>query len=199
MVKLSAVIPTFNARHDAVEAVRSLKAQTWGPLEIIVVDNGSSDGTPDAVAAACPDVTVLRLPSNTGVTGGRNAGFAHASGDVVLFFDHDMVADPAMAGALLAAAQSDPAAGIVTGKIYYAGDRNRIWAAGTGIDLRTGRVWFRGGPDTGQYERQEDVPVAPAMMLVTRAAMEATGGFDDLFFANWEDADFCFRARAAGF
>lgn len=200
-IKISVIIPTRNSWMMLKDCIESIQSQTLKPQEIIVVDNGSTDGTSEKIKKKFPKIKLIKLSTNTGVTGGRNRGIKELSSDseYVLFFDHDMVADKDMLEELVKVAEMEPKIGIVTPKIYYFGNRNRIWSAGTGINLWTGQVIFRGGNDFGQYESIEEVQVAPAAILVKRKVIEKIGGFDDVYFATYEDTDFCFRAKEKGF
>lgn len=200
-INISVIIPTYNSWVTLKECINSILKQTLKPYEIIVVDNNSSDGTSKRVNQKFPSVKLITLSINTGVTGGRNAGIKKAaeSSDYLFFFDHDMAAEPNMLKELLLVAETGSAIGIVTPKIYYWGNKKRIWSAGTGINLWTGQILFRGGKDVGQYERIEEVQVAPAALLVKREVIKEIKGFDNCYFATYEDTDFCFRAKRAGY
>lgn len=201
MKKVSVIIPTYNSWNTLKSCIASIQNQTLKPKEIIVVNNGSTDGTPENVEEQFPKVKLINLVANTGVTGGRNTGInkADSTSDYLFFFDHDMVADKNMLSELIKIAEDIKEVGIVTPKIYYWGKKNRIWSAGTAINLWTGKILFRGGEDKGQYEKVEEVQVAPAALLVKREALNKIRGFDDCYFAVYEDTDFCFRAREKGF
>lgn len=198
--KISVVIPTWNGSRTISACILSLLKQTLPPSEIIVVDNGSSDNTPGIVTKSFPQIKLVCLPQNTGVSGGRNTGIkvADKKSDYIFVFDHDMTADKKMLQKLFETAQRN-SGDIVTPKIYYKGVKNRIWAAGTGINLWTGQVLFRNGEDTGQFNHEEEVQVAPAAMLISGKVISKIGGFDEKIFASWEDTDLCFRASRAGF
>ena len=148
-----------------------------------------------------PGVKLVNLKRNTGVTGGRNAGIsiANKNSQYLLFIDHDMVVDKNMLENLVQVAEMDPSYGIITPKTYYWENKKRIWAAGTNINLWTGQVLFRGGKDRGQFERIEEVQVAPAVILAKREVLNKINGFDNRYFATYEDTDFCFRAKREGF
>lgn len=199
--KISVIIPTFNSWITLRDCIRSIYNQTLHPSEIIVVDNGSSDGTSKNVRREFPKVKLVTFKRNTGVTGGRNAGIENADkkSQYLLFLDHDMVADKGMLENLVGVAQMNKSYGIITPKIYYWEDKRRIWAAGTNINLWTGQVLFRGGKDRGQFDRVEEVQVAPAVILVKKEVISIIGGFDERYFATYEDTDFCFRAKNGGF
>lgn len=200
-INISVIIPTYNSWATLKECISSIQKQTLKPFEIIVVDNASSDDTSQKVKAMFPKVKLITLTTNTGVTGGRNKGIDNVSSksEYVLFLDHDMIADKNMLLELLKVLQSNSQIGIVTPKIYYWGNKKRIWSAGTGINLWTGQVLFRGGDDVGQYEKVEEVQVAPAAILVKKDVIRKIKSFDDCYFVTYEDTDFCFRAREKGF
>lgn len=200
-MKISVVIPTYNSWFTLKASINSIQKQTLKPFEIIVVDNGSSDSTSQKVKSMFPEVKLITLINNSGVTGGRNKGIeeAYPKSDYILFFDHDMVADKRMVEELVKILQSNKLIGIATPKIYYSDDKKRIWAAGTAINLWTGQVLFRGGKDVGQYEVAQEVQVAPAVLLVKKTVISKIRSFDDRYFATYEDTDFCFRAKIAGF
>lgn len=201
MKKISVIIPTYNSWNTLKNCISSIQNQTLKPKEIIVANNGSIDGTAEKVKDKFPFIKLINLKTNTGVTGGRNAGIrlSNPASDYLLFFDHDMVADKNMLRELAKAAESNDDIGIVTPKIYYYGNRKRIWSAGTGINLWTGQILFRGGEDVGQYENIKEVQVAPAAIFVKKNGMKKLKQFDDTYFACYEDTDFCFKARMLGY
>ncbi len=200
MKKTSVIIPTYNSWKTLNPCISSIKNQTVKPKEIIVIDNASTDGTSKLVRRFFPTVKLITLDKNTGVTGGRNMGIRNASqSDYLLFFDHDMVADKNMLRQLMDVAVINKNIGIVTPKIYYFGNKKRIWSAGTGINLWTGQILFRGGQDFGQYDQADEVQVAPAAIFVKKELISRLKFFDDCYFATYEDTDFCFRAKKLGF
>ncbi|MBI2596942.1 glycosyltransferase family 2 protein [Candidatus Daviesbacteria bacterium] len=201
MKKVSVIIPTYNSWNTLKSCIASVQNQIYKAKEIIVVNNGSSDGTAVKVKKEFPKVKLINLNKNTGVTGGRNTGIKHANSysDYLFFFDHDMVAERNMLAELVKVAELSKEIGIVTPKIYYFGNKKRIWSAGTGINLWTGQILFRGGEDVGQYEKVEEVQVAPAALLVKRELIKKLKCFDNHYFVTYEDTDFCFRAREIGF
>ncbi len=198
---ISVIIPTYNSWNTLKKCISSIQKQSIKAAEIIVVNNASSDETEKMVKKQYRKVELITLDRNTGVTGGRNAGIkkANKQSEYVLFLDHDMVADRNMIKELIKVGESNPEIGIVTPKIYYWGNKKRIWSAGTGINLWTGKIMFRGGNDNGQYEKAEEVEVAPAAILVKKELMKKIKFFDNNYFATYEDTDFCFRAREMGF
>ena len=198
---VSVIIPTFNSWKTLKECIKSIERQSLKPYEIIIVDNGSADFTSQKTKVLFPNVKLITLEKNSGVTGGRNKGIEAASSDsqYLLFFDHDMIANKNMLKELIKISDIDKNIGIVTPKIFYWEDRKRIWSAGTGINLLTGQVLFRGGKDKGQFEQDIEVQVAPAVLLVKKEVINKLKLFDNRYFATYEDTDFCFRAKKFGF
>ena len=197
-------MPTWNGGSSVVGCIKSLVSQTYKPYETIVIDNASTDSTPDLVNRLVKrnkTVKFVRNDKNLGVTGGRNKGIEVCAkeSDYLLFFDHDMLADKKMLEKLVKVAENKNDIGIVTPKIYYKSERKRIWSAGTDINLWTGQVIFRNGIDVGQYDKTVEVGVSPAAILVKRELVEKIEGFDNIFESSWEDADFCYMARFEGY
>jgi len=87
---ISVIIPVYNGERYLAEAIESALAQTWEPIEIVIVDDGSTDGSADFLRGHFPQVTVLALPENLGFGGGSNAGFRAAKNDIVVLLNSDM-------------------------------------------------------------------------------------------------------------
>jgi GT2 family glycosyltransferase len=201
MIEIIAIVPTYNQKTFLVDAIESLLVQSILIKKIIIIDNGSSDGTSAEITRRYDQnekVKLIVLEKNTGVVGGRNEGIKQADNyDYLLFFDHDMVAEPTMLEELLKTAQSQEDIGIVTPKIYYWDKKKIIWSAGTDINLITGQNLFRGGEDIGQYEKVEQVGIAPAVLLTKKKVIEKVGLFDSIYYHSYEDTDYCYRVKKA--
>lgn len=199
--KISVVVPTFNLRDAFLQCLESITKQDYpsSAVEIIVVDNASTDGTSEAVTKAFPQVTLIKNSTNLGVTGGVNTGLRQATGDYIWFVDHDNIFLPNMLSEMVLLAESDQSIGIVVPKIYYWEEKNIIWAAGAGMNMLIGMNTSRQGVDIGQYEKIEEVQIAPANFLVRRAVIDKIGFYDDIFYISYEDSDFSFRTKEAGF
>jgi len=193
---VSVIIPTFNRKDDLLSCLISLKNSTYPDLEIIVVDNASTDGTYDAVKQIFPDVKIVRNERNLGVTGGRNRGAIESRGDYLLFLDHDMIVDRQMIEELLKVVMADPKIGIAGPIIYYYDEPSKVWAAGTFINMLTGKISFN---DKATNTKCFEAQVIPAAIMVKREVLNKVGLFDGTFFATYEDTDFCFRVKKAGY
>ena len=193
------VIVTWNGREHLGPCLSSLAASDYPAerLEVVVVDNGSSDGTVDWIAREHPRVRVVPLASNQGFTGGNTAGVAAATGDVLVFFNNDMRVEPDTVRRLVAAAADGTAC---------AAARVLSWD-GRAIDFLRGTISFEargfqdyyGEPVTLDRTRATDTffPNGGAF-AVTRAAYDRAGGFDDAFFAYYDDVDLGWRLRLVG-
>src|SRR5687768_16286416 len=108
-MQVSVVIPTFNRKNLVVRTIESVLAQTRAPLEVIVVDDGSTDSTSDALRKD-GDRIVYVFQSNAGVSAARNRGMQKATGDAIAFVDSDDVWLPRMLEVLVAPLETSPAA-----------------------------------------------------------------------------------------
>ena len=197
--KVSVIVPTYNLKKIVCECLKSILSQDYPNLEVILVDNGCTDGTGEAVIKKFPQVRIIRNKKNLGVTGGVNTGLKEADGDYIWLVDHDNIFRKNTLSEMVKLLESDSKIGIVVPKIYYWEKKDTIWAAGTGMNLLTGENIFRGGKDIGKYDKIEEVEIAPANFLVKREVIEKVGFYDDVFFISYEDADFSFRVKKAGY
>ena len=169
---------------------------------VVVVDNGSTDGGPDAVAAEFPEVTLIRLGENRGFAGGVNTGMEAAlesGADAVLLLNNDAVVDAGFLEPLVEAVE--PGVGAACAQILDA-DGSRIWYAGAAYDPRRGHQGRHTGygqpplpPNLAPYETDR---ACGGAMLVPRSALELVGPIDETLFAYAEDVDWSLRAHDAG-
>ncbi len=199
MPTASVIIPAWNGAADLPACLDALLAQTGVDYEIIVVDNGSSDGSGDLVAECYPQVRLLRQETNLGFSGGCNAGMRQAQGDVVVLLNQDTEVQPRWLAALVDTLAADPAIGIAGSKAIY--PDGTIQHAGGQIDAQGNgsHLGYR-QPDDGSFDQRADVEyVTGASLALRRDVYTAIGGFDERFGAAYcEDVDLCLRARAAG-
>ncbi len=203
--RVAALVLNYNGRDITLQSLASLEAMTYPACELIHIDNGSSDGSGEAVAAAHPGVTQIRVEENRGVVFGMNQGIELAVSrgvDYLLLLNNDIEVEPDFLAELVAAAETDPAIGCVGPKILYHGERDRLWSAGGRIRFRESMTRERGEGqvDRGQYDRDEEVPyVNGCAMLVRRSVVEEIGLWDPLFHLALDDADWCMRMKARGY
>jgi hypothetical protein len=202
--RVAAVVVNYDGKQVTLDAVASLRRMRYPRFDLVVLDNGSRDGSPEALAAAFPDLMQLRLPDNRGSASGYAAGFrwAFARGyDYVLLLNNDIEVEPDLLDELVAVAERDPKAGAVGPKCYFHGEKRRLWSAGGVLRFREAVTRERGYGelDAGQYDAPAEVDyVNGCAILVRRAAAEAAGAWDPLYFICADDADFCTRLLRAG-
>jgi GT2 family glycosyltransferase len=198
------VILNWNQPTDTVACLESLQRLEYPSFEIVVVDNGSTDGSPNLVAERFPQHTLIRNPKNFGFAAGNNVGVRHllrSKVDYVLLLNNDTEVSPDMLRILVEAAESDPHIGVVGPKIYYFDQQKTIWSAGGEVD-RLGHSWHRRADelDDGSRETIQDVGyVTGCAILVKASVIESIGVLDERFFIYFEETEWCARARHAGF
>ena len=200
------VLLSYNGREDTVACLTSLRALDEPVTRIVLVDNGSTDGTPEAVAEEFPEVEVLPQTENLGFAEGNNVGIRHAiaaGAEWILIANNDTLFAPDTVTNMLAAATSSPDIGVVCPLILYADQPDRIWYAGRDFDARRGyhgRPHGFGDVDHGQFGGVRDVGTATGCaMLMPVAAIEEVGLMAPELFLYLEDIDWCLRFREAGF
>jgi GT2 family glycosyltransferase len=203
--RVAAIVLNYNGRELTLQALESLRRLRYPRYDLVVVDNGSTDGSPEAVAGAFPEVHQVRTETNLGPAGGYNLGMVWAlerGYDYLLILNNDIEAHPDLLDELVRVAESDPTIGCVGPKTYYFSDRGRLASAGGVIRFKESvtRERGQGARDRGQYDRDREVAyVNGCGMLIRRQAIEAAGLWDPIFFLSVEDADWCMRAKRRGF
>jgi GT2 family glycosyltransferase len=200
------VVLNWNGVDDTLECLESLSRLDYPAYEMMVVDNGSTDGSVPAIRERFPAVTIVENGENMGYAGGNNVGLRHAmaqEADYALLLNNDTVVDPAFLRILVDAAEAEPSAGITGPTVYYHAQPDVIWSAGGGIDWQRGDTRMVGlnERDEGQFgtePRPVDF-VAGCAMLVRRAVLEQAGLLDERFFVYYEESEWCVRAARAGF
>jgi GT2 family glycosyltransferase len=194
-------MPNYNGRPLLEAMLASLQRQTLRPGEVVVVDDCSEDDSVAYLNAHWPRVRVVRLPTRGGVTAALNACLAAAGTELVGLFNNDMELAPGCLAELVAEIDRHPQAGSVTPKMLDFAERTVLDGAGDALSWRGGgRRRGHRERDLGQYDRAEEVfgPCGGAA-LFRRGALDAVGGFDDAYFAYYEDIDWAFRAQLLGF
>ncbi|WP_322800962.1 glycosyltransferase family 2 protein [Thermoflexus sp.] len=195
---------TYNRLHDTLACLESVR-QLEGPVgAIVALDNGSTDGTPEAIRRAFPEVQVWELGDNLGYAAGNNRALRMAleqGMEGVFLLNNDTLVDAGCLVAMLETARSAPHIGAVGPLVWAWPPSQGIWALGGEIHWRRAYTTHR---EAGRAEpsRRDPHPVdfVPGCgMLLLCEALEAVGGFDERYFMYWEEADWCQRARRAGF
>jgi GT2 family glycosyltransferase len=210
---LSVIIPTHDTRQLTFACLGSLERQGRSALEVIVVDDASSDGTCEAISLSHPAVRLLRSEHPLGFTRAANRGLAAARGEILLLLNSDTEVDPGGLDALLNAFTSDPELGAAGGMLHYP-DGSPQWSGGSAPSL----LWLFGlasglpallGPlplyrrwrppaGTGSEAAGRVDWVTGAALGIRRAALARVGPFDETFRFYAQDLDLCLRLAAAG-
>ena len=202
-MRLSVVVVNWNSRDDLRRCLTSLRQQTYGDLEIIVVDNGSNDGSAEMVAAEFPAVRLLRESENLGFAEACNRGIDASSGPWVAMLNNDAVAEADWARALVdAAAAAPPVCGMLQSLQLFL-ERPGVINS-TGLELArwgAGRDRGSGQPRASRFDAAIFCPSAGAAAYRRTMLDEVktpAGYFDRDYFMYLEDFDLGWRARLAG-
>ncbi len=202
------VHPTGGYYHSAL-CLQSMRSITYDPVEIIVVDNGSSDDSVLRLREEFPEMTFIRSEINEGFAGGNNIGIEYAcqhGSKHILLLNNDTAVTPSFIEPLLERLESDPQIAAVSGKIYYhplavGGRENIIWYAGAEQKWHMGYTHkHQLEEDKGQCDIASEVAYASGCMMLMRGeVLKKIGGLSEDYFMYWEESDWCMRARESGF
>jgi GT2 family glycosyltransferase len=201
---VAVVIPSWNTRELLSGCLASLRGQ--GDLELLVVDNGSTDGSVEYLERE--GVPHVALPGNVGFAAAVNLGALRVAAPTVLVLNADTVLEPGCLGRLLDALAADPSLGGVQPRILQLDgvgaprrlEAARLYSAGQAL-TRDGRALELGmgeGQRPELLRRREVFGACGAACLLRRELLEELGGFDERYFAFYEDVDLNVRARIAG-
>jgi hypothetical protein len=205
MHKVSAIVVNWNAREDTRECLASLARSSHRELETILIDNASSDGSVDYLKGLFPATIFVSNTSNEGFARASNAGMKLAlerGADYVFLFNNDAVADERAVERLVAAMEQSGDVGLAGPKIFYFSRKDTIWSAGGEVDFWKGMTRHRGirKQDSPAFSERTDVDYLTGCALMARRELvEKVGMLDTSYRMYGEDADWCLRARRAGY
>ena len=203
--RCTVIILNFNGERLLPACLDSLATQRCPDLDVVVVDNGSSDGSAKLVAQKYPWVRFLALDKNYGFSKANNIGIDDAlrSGSkYVLLLNNDTYAAPDFLSQILAVIREDSRVAAVCPKIYLADRPEVLWYAGADFSLWTGTSKFRGWKqkDQGQFDSRREITQATGCAMLLRAdALRDVGPLDEQFWAYAEDLDWSLRFLARGY
>jgi GT2 family glycosyltransferase len=199
-VAVSIIILNYNGRTWLERCLPAAVAETASDCELIVVDNGSSDGSLDLLQTFRQSVRVVPLGSNVGFAAGNNAGARAARGRYLAFLNNDAAPQAGWLAAVRSALDADPTAGLAASCIVYLNDPATIDSAGDGI-TRYGGAFKRGHgrPLAEAREPREVFGACGAACVIRRGLFDEIGGFDEAYFAVHEDVDLSYRSQLLGY
>jgi hypothetical protein len=203
----------YNGGGHIAEFLASLTGVTYPNWALVVVDNASSDGSPDEIASLFPTAVLIRNDENLGITGGHNAGIRHCLSavrtpplrmaeehgfDYVLFLNNDTVVEPDFVDRLVRAGDDRT---MVAPKTYLYGRRPLLDDTVGDFDWWRGvwRGWLYGKPEPPGFDRRQPNMASLCCLLVPAAVFRDAGLMDERFFMYYDDFDFVRRAKAAGY
>lgn len=197
----SVVIPNWNGKKFLAGCLDSLKQQTYPNIEVIIVDNGSHDGSVEFLREKYPHVRLITFEHNTGFSVAVNRGIKESLGQYVALLNNDTIVDPEWLSELVHALEEHSEAGSVGCKMLAYDDRGLLDGAGDGYRRGglPGRIGHR-ERDTGRFDRPRYILGAcGGAALYRRELFDVVGYLDEDYFAYLEDVDFGLRAQSAGF
>jgi len=204
--KVSIIILNWNGLDDTIECLESLKKITYPSYKVILVDNASERNDVEVLRDKFGDyIQIIENDRNYGFAEGNDIGMRYAlkeGTDYILLLNNDTVVDPEFLTELVNVAESHERAGIVGPKFYDYDKPDAIQSCGGKLNLWTGGFHWIGmhEKDSGQYEKVFEVDNILGAALLAKASMIIeVGMLDPIFFANWEETDWCMRARKRGY
>jgi GT2 family glycosyltransferase len=201
------IILNYNKKNDLLECIDSISKQDYRNFQVIVLDNGSTDGSSREIKNKYSDVHIIENKINSGAAGGRNIAIKYAvenfNYDFILFLDNDVVVEKYFLEEMIKSFAKDKSIGIVTPKCYMMNFPGTIgYAGGMSVNLFTGEITDVGSgqKDEGQFDRSGFVTACAGLCLVKNSVINEVGFFDENFNPyGWEDVDYSIRARKHGF
>jgi N-acetylglucosaminyl-diphospho-decaprenol L-rhamnosyltransferase len=209
----AAVVVNYRAGSLLADCVRSILADSSaGEVELVVVDNGSSDGSVEALQSAVPSARVITAPGNVGYARAANLGIAATRAPIIAVFNPDLTMEPGTAKVMLARFDEEPGLGAcgprirsVDGSDYPSARRSPSVPLAVAHGLLG--LWWPTNPFTARYRELDADPSQPrsvdwvsgAAVWLRRGALDAVGGWDERYFMYVEDLDLCWRLRRSGF
>ncbi len=200
---VSVIILNYNGREYLLDCLNSVLGSDYPSLEVVLVDNGSSDGSMESVEPSLRDsrVRIIRNSRNLGFAEGNNVGALSANGRYLMFLNFDTTVDPKWLTGIIQEMEKDSRLGIVQCKVLVMDDPTLLDNVGHYIDT-LGLTYFIGRleRDVGQYDRSQEIFAAYGAAFLIRADLfRLLGGFDQDFFILFEETDLCWRARIVGY
>jgi len=198
---VSVVIPTHNRREKLKRLLNSVLKSSYRNIEIIVIDDASTDGTYEEVKERYPSVKIFRNKKERLLAGSRNIGILKSTGDLIFLIDDDNVITKETLNELVRMMNKDATVGVAGPVMYYLGDPSRVWCGGVKINYVTSRTFFlEWNKRHVNFDQILESDTFPNAFMIRRSVVDKVGLFDEVNFKiHYDEADFCNRVRQAGF
>jgi len=198
------VIPTHNRREKVMRLIRSIFESNYPreKLEIIVIDDASTDGTHEIIKKMFPQVKIIRNEEEKLLSESRNIGIKASRGEYVFLIDDDNVIDKNTIRDLVNFMEYNPRVGVAAPIMYFLRDPKRVWCAGIKRSYWTTITKYIGFNtiDAGQFKKPHESDDFPNAFMVRREVFEKVGLFNSkLFPIHYDEGDFCQRVRRSGY
>jgi GT2 family glycosyltransferase len=199
------IILNWNGLKDTLECVGSCLKLDYPIFEIVIVDNGSDDGSENILRESFPSIRLIQTGANLGYAGGNNAGIRHAlegGADYIWLLNNDTTVDANALTELVKIAETNPSIGMVGSKILSYLQPTVLLYAGGRADLAVGETEHigYGSEDRGQFDLGGDTGyITGCSLLVKRRVIEETGLMNEAYFLYYEETEWCTKARRKGY
>lgn len=199
------ILVNWNSFECTRDCIDSLRAMPYQDYDIILVDNNSQDGSGEELSRAYPEVIYISLPENRGFTGGNNAGINYSLNHnykYSLLLNNDTFVEPDFLEILASYLSDNPGAGAIQPKIYFNHDRKLLWNGGSWFNPWTGKDYVEGtgqsSSKTSESLKEPDWLTGCALMI-RNDVIKVVGLLDESLFMYYEDVDYSFRIKKAGY
>ncbi len=198
------IVLCYNGIELTMACLASLEKLDYARVDVLVVDNASSDGTPAQVRAHFPDAKVIETGSNLGYAEGNNVGLRYAiehGYDYALLLNNDTEVAADFVTRLVRVCEGDRTIGVAGPKVYYFAPRDRLYSVGGEVDWQRGTTHMIGldQPDDGRFDQSREVDFISGCALLARVeAIRQAGLLDSRFFMYYEETEWCVRIHRAG-
>lgn len=203
--ELSIILINYKRVDDTIACIESLYHSTYNNFDIILVDNGSNDGSVEILKNKFPNIIIIANQYNFGFSEGNNIGLRTALKNNYKYFlllNNDTIVEKDSLSHLIDTIKNQPQIGIVGSKILYYDYPDLLWFAGGSFNFNSSKGYHYGikEKDIGQYNNYSETDYVTGCCLLTkRDVLENIGLLDPNYFAYLEDVDFCFRAKIGGY
>jgi GT2 family glycosyltransferase len=197
---ISLIIVNYNGKHHLEECLPTIFAQTYPNFEVILVDNGSADGSNEFIEAQYSQIKLVKLSENTGFCKGNNIGLTYAKGKFITLLNNDTVTDQNWLKEIIKPMLRDEQVGLCASLMINYYNCDVVDTAGDGYDIcGVGYKIGEGEPVENHQQKKEVFGACAGAALYRKSMIEKIGFFDEMFFAYGEDIDLSFRAKLAGY